>query len=139
MGKAIPATPVEAKTPRLDLIVEPSEEWLREVASSDQVKFVRRGRIVLAAIATEKIDHMAIYHGLRELIADHTHGQTDTVEDSGYLLIDRLNDPIRSVKVERFSSTYWRGDQGARKLTASILRDYLPNFIITTDDETNIN
>jgi hypothetical protein len=118
------------------LVVEPSTEWIGDVDLESRIKFVRRGHIVLVAVATRTIDHYAISHGRPDLEPHYALEVDDSVQDAGYLVIDRSEQRQWDVKVDGFSGTYARGNRPARVETVEVLKErYLPNLIVTTDDE----
>jgi hypothetical protein len=118
-------------------VVEPSEAWLDGVDLVSQIKFVRRGQIVLVAAATSTVGHYEINNGRPDLEPRFVAQDDDSVVDAGYLALNHDEDREWDVKVDRFSGTYGRGSRDVRKISAEVLRGYLPSLRVTTDDDLN--
>lgn len=127
--------PTEVSALPVSLIVEPNIKWFEMLTPEQKVKFVRRGKIVLVAVASDYIDHMAIKEGRPDLESRYVTEDDDSVVDAGYLIYDRSDVHDWDIKVDRFSGAYARGDRIAREMTAALLRGYMPDLTITTDDE----
>lgn len=114
-------------------IVEPTPEWLAQLETTNRVKFVRRGDIILASVIRYALDgsgmmpkHMDIVQSRPDLDAD--------VEDAGFLRLDG-KDTVESIAVVAFSTIYLRGDHEQRQKTVDVLQAALPDTPISFDDD----
>ncbi len=114
-----------------------THEWLQGVEAGRQIKFIRLGLHILAAMVVERPDGSQTTHDdIYKLALLYGYDQEiltgDPASDAGYLAREYTEGSLREVRVERRSNLFGAGDPEQRALTARMLSDALPGLIVTS-------